>query len=534
MRTFLFSFTLFFSSLNLVAQAPFPYRISLEEVSVPNLPGLHSYAFAQYDGKWVLIGGRIDGLHARQPFNAFPANSNNTEIYVVDIQSKQVWSSSVNSLSTGLKEQLQSTNMNFFQSDSTLYIIGGYAFSVSKNDHMTFPNLTAVSVPGLIDAIMNNASITPYFEQITDTRFAVTGGQLGKIGATFYLVGGHQFDGRYNPMGHSTYTQTYSNQIRSFKINNGQGQLSISDYQSVTDAVHLHRRDYNLLPQIFPDGSKGYTMSSGVFQVTADLPYLYPIDIRASGHQPITDFNQYLSNYHCSSVSLYDSVSNAMHNLFFGGMSQYYYNNGNLIKDNQVPFVNTISRLSRSSDGSLNEYKVNTQMPGLKGSSAEFIPYHDLLDTDFDVIRMDYFEGDSIVLGHIFGGISSSMLNPFNSNQTSNTSADASIFKVTLIYDELASVSKLNGANPHRISVSPNPVREELQVRFDLANDADVDFMISNVSGQVVNKGSFDHCEKGSHSFMINTDSLKDAGTYILTVIFDGRFYTTEKFMKVK
>jgi hypothetical protein len=28
-----------------------------------------------------------------------------------------------------------------------------------------------------------------------------------------------------------------------------------------------------------------------------------------------------------------------MHNLFFGGISQYYYNNGTLIQDDTVPFV---------------------------------------------------------------------------------------------------------------------------------------------------------------------------------------------------
>jgi hypothetical protein len=42
--------------------------------------------------------------------------------------------------------------------------------------------------------------------------------------------------------------------------------LSISNYQTVTDAVHLHRRDYNLLPQVFPNGELGYTISSGVFK----------------------------------------------------------------------------------------------------------------------------------------------------------------------------------------------------------------------------------------------------------------------------
>ncbi|WP_412781619.1 hypothetical protein, partial [Aeromonas diversa] len=78
--------------------------------------------------------------------------------------------------------------------------VGGYAFSVTANDHVTFNKLTSVNVPNLINAVMSGTTIVPYFKQITNDVFALTGAQLGKIGNTFYLVGGHRFDGRYNPM----------------------------------------------------------------------------------------------------------------------------------------------------------------------------------------------------------------------------------------------------------------------------------------------------------------------------------------------
>ena len=166
------------------------------------------------------IGGRKDGIHARQPFNAFPENQNNTDIYVVDVVNNQLWSASVNSLPVGLKEQLQSTNMNFYQDNDTLYIIGGYAFSASANDHITHNKLTAIDVVGLINAIENGTSINSFFKQISSPNFAITGGQLGKIGNEFYLVGGHEFTGRYNPMNGPSFTQTYSSAIRKFEIDN--------------------------------------------------------------------------------------------------------------------------------------------------------------------------------------------------------------------------------------------------------------------------------------------------------------------------
>ncbi len=292
------SFLLLAFSFNAQSQSNFNYTISLEPITVDNLPGLHSYAHAQHQGKWLIIGGRKDGLHARQPFNAFPASQNNTDFYIVDVQNNQLWSASVNSLPTGIQEQLKSTNMNFYQDGDSLYIIEGYGFSASNNNHITYPNLTAVNVSGLINAIENSQTITPYFKQINDDIFAVTGGHLKKFNGKFYLVGGHRFDGRYNPMGNPTFTQTYTNQIRMFSIDYSGTQLSYNNYSAITDAVHLRRRDYNLIPQIFPNGEEGLTISSGVFQINADLPFLYPVDITSSGHTPITSFNQYLSNYH--------------------------------------------------------------------------------------------------------------------------------------------------------------------------------------------------------------------------------------------
>ncbi len=209
--------SLLFAASAMAQQIPFNYSLKLKPVILANLPGLHSYVYAQSGGKWLVLGGRKDGLHARQPFNAFPVASNNTDLYVIDVNTLQFWSASVNSLATGLREQLQSTNMNFYQDKDTLYVIGGYGYSSTSQDHITFPNLTAVSVSGLINAIMNTTPVSPYFKQITDQKFAVNGGHLGKIGDTYYLVGGHRFDDRYNPMGNPTYTQTYVNGIKKFK-----------------------------------------------------------------------------------------------------------------------------------------------------------------------------------------------------------------------------------------------------------------------------------------------------------------------------
>ena len=515
-----------------VAQTNFEYDVVLSPVSISGLPGLHSYVFAQHNGKWLIIGGRKDGLHARQPFNSFPGAQNNTDMYVVDIATQQVWSTSVNALPTGLKEQLQSTNMNFYQDGDTLFIAGGYAYANSIADHKTFNNLTSVDVPNLINAIVNGTAITSYFKQISNDVFAITGGQLAKIGTTFYLVGGHRFDGRYNPMNNPTFTQTYSNQIRKFTIDNSGNTLSYANYETITDAVHLHRRDYNLVPQVFPNGELGYTISSGVFQIAVDLPFLYPVDINAGGYYPQTQFNQYLSNYHSGKVGLYDVTLNQMHNLFFGGMSQYYYQGSTLIQDNTVPFVKTISRVSRNANGDLFEYKLPIEMPNLKGSGAEFIPNKALPHYSNEVIQLSNITANEFVIGHLFGGIQSTSITAFTDNQTGLTSADPTVYEVKLIKNTSLETPHIDGRNPFSVVVAPNPTTSDtVRVQFIMPYTTSVGYFISTIDGKVVEEGDIEDLQGGITSMNFNIAAADTELTFI-TFVFDNKYYHTNKVIR--
>ena len=520
-------------SKDIIAQSSFGYNVELSPVTVTGMPGIHSYAFAQDNGKWLIIGGRKDGIHARQPFNAFAASMNNTDIYVIDVQAGQYWSKPLAGLPTALAEQLQSTNMNFHQVGDTLYIIGGYAYSPTATDHITFPYMATVQVSALIQAVISNSPINAYFKQVTDTAFAVTGGQLGRIGNTFYLVGGQKFTGRYNPMGNPTYTQAYTNQVRKFQIDNSGSQLSISNYSTITDPVHLRRRDYNLMPQIFPDGTEGFTISSGVFQLTADLPFLYPVDIKVGGHTPVTSFNQYLSNYHSAKASLYDSNTNAMHNLFFGGISQYYYQNGNLVKDDEVPFVKTISRVTRQADGTLQEFLLPVEMPGLKGSSAEFIPNHLLDMYESEIIKMGKFNSDTILIGHILGGISSNDINAFSNNQTGSTSANSTVYSVRLVKSTNADVVVVEGKNNYKIEVFPNPVHNIMNIRVSNTRFQNADYFLATMDGSIIKQGSFSASEMIMGVYPVSGLENLPAQNLVLTITFDNLHFVTHAINKI-
>jgi hypothetical protein len=196
-------------------------NIVIEPMTIADLGGIQSYSFGQWDNKWLIVGGRLDGLHRRQPFASFDIAGHNTLLIVVDPINKKKWTASISSLSNTLQEQLKSTNMQFYQDGKFLYLTGGYGYSDIQKDHTTFSNLTAIDVSETINAIISGKSFTSFFRQITDSKLQVTGGRLEKIGNTYYLVGGNKFIGRYNPMGPNNgpgFIQEYTEQVKKFQI----------------------------------------------------------------------------------------------------------------------------------------------------------------------------------------------------------------------------------------------------------------------------------------------------------------------------
>lgn len=517
--------------VNVRAQATFPYEVSIEPRTINNLPAIHAYAHAQDGGKWLVVGGRRDGLHARQPFNAFPLASNNDALFVIDPQSEQVWSANLNSLPVNVREQLQSTNMNFHQKGDYLYIAGGYAYAPSAGDHITFPYLTAVQVPELIAAIVaGETDLSPFVFQNQNDFFALTGGHLVALGSTWYLAGGHRFDGRYNPMGNPTFTQAYSNAIRMFSAEVSNGQLTVGAFDEWVDPVHLRRRDYNLLPQVFPDGTLGFTVFSGVFQINADLPFLYPVDFTAGEYTPRTEFNQYLNHYHSATLSLWESSENTMHNLFFGGMSQFYFVDGALVEDQNVPFVSTIGLVTRDSGNVLTESAIPLVLPGLEGASAEFILANGLPTTANGCVDLGAIEAETFTLGYIYGGIQTSTLNPFSVNQTNSTAAADVLYEVKLTRQPLAVQEQVVGQASPELRLAPNPAVDGVsEVSFTLWAETDVVLLVSGLNGTLIMNAPLGLLAPGDHQFEIEFDRDLADQVVVVTAVFNHRHYTSKR-----
>lgn len=476
---------------------PSTLRVALEPINIPNLGGLQSFAHGQFQGEWLLVGGRLDGLHRRQPFAAFDALGNNTHLIVVNPVTQQTWSISTTSLPDTIREQLSSTNMQFYQHDTTLLLVGGYGISFATQSKITFQKLTALSLPSLIQAIKTGQSIQGFFRQIADSNFAVTGGHLKRIGDVYYLLGGNRFDGNYNPMGNPTYTQAYTNAVRKFKlVDNGQS-FSINWLSPYIDATHLHRRDYNAVAQIMPNGEPGITMFSGVFQPTVNLPFLYNVEVDSQGFTPNTAFQQRYNHYHCPTIPLYDSLNNQMHTLFFGGIAQFYDSLGTLVQDNNVPFVKTIAQVTRNSNGQLIEQKLPIEMPFLQGAGAEFILNKANSKYDNGVIKFNRNTSDTLLLGYIFGGIQSNSPNIFNINTGIQSVASNVLFRVKLLPSTAVAVQEKSSIFAPNPVVFPNPSAGEFRVQFELLKSESVNISMLTADGQLLYQRAYDSLPAG-------------------------------------
>ncbi len=424
---------LFFSLAKLEAQTRFePFQVILEEVAIPEAPALQSYAWAVEGQNYLLIGGLTTGLHDHRPPFSFPIDGRNTQLFVLNIEEGTTASAPLNTLPPAIAEQLSSSNMEFIQIGEWLYLFGGYGYDSTRDDWVTHPHMTLVHVPGAIEAIRNGGDLSPHFRQMEEEAFAVTGGQLGWMEEEFFLIGGQRFDGRYNPMNGPSYVQKYTDAIRRFRIVEAEGKLAVADYVETVDSLQLHRRDYNLIPQVFPDGAFGYTAFAGVFRPETDLPWLHSVDVSPEGYVANPRFQQLFNQYHTANLAVYDRANRTMHSLFFGGIGLYFIGEeGDVLIDSLVPFVKHISRVTRTADGKLMESILELEMPGFLGASAEFLSLDGLAEAGPGIIDLNALPETPALVGYIFGGIDSSQPNIFR-QPTGSSDATNRVFRVLL------------------------------------------------------------------------------------------------------
>ena len=170
-----FTVTLFTNCFSQFGTMP-PFTVQIEPVITTPLPAMHSFAFAQSGDKWLIIGGRTNGLHGLNSSGGFPPEYKNDMVTVIDTATWAVYTADLNQLPRSIADPMRSANMQYIQDGNYLYMIGGYGYDSVASIFVSFPKLTAIHVDSMIDAVINATPIAPTIRQVTDTNFSICGG----------------------------------------------------------------------------------------------------------------------------------------------------------------------------------------------------------------------------------------------------------------------------------------------------------------------------------------------------------------------
>ena len=439
------------------------YQLVVSEVDTEaaSLPTLQSFAKATYDGEWVMLAGRTNGLHnfTADGIKNFPPKYQNSDVWVVDPATQQVWSRSLTDASSGLSQtqidSLSATNTLWQQDGDTLFVAGGYVYDSTTNNFTTYNALTALDLPSVVrwvkgeDATLGaNAILQVAGDEATDGSyeggfFQVTGGGLHQLEDRFFLVFGQNFEGPYIPGRNGVYTS----QVRSFDITYDMaggtlGYENVSVSPAGGDPSLFRRRDLNTFPILTPSAQgpvESVVALAGVFY-NGNAVWTTPVEIAADGvpqtPDPVTNpdaFRQAMNQYHSAKVGLYSPSEGVMTEILLGGISANVFDTrvDGLVYDSQYGFTNQITAVIRDTAGLysqefLGSYPEVTDGDGSLlhfGASAEFFVADGIETLPGGIINLDALTDDT-VLGYVFGGIAS------NKPNFGTTVASSLIFEV--------------------------------------------------------------------------------------------------------
>lgn len=489
-----------------------PYTLSFEAITGTNISGVNSFAFAQSGDKWLIIGGRTNGLHGLNSNDGFPGEYKNDKVIVIDTTTWQEYTADLNQLPWSIADPMRSTNMQYIQDGSYLYMIGGFGYDSLIDTYVTFPSLTAVHVDNIINQVINAQPIASSIRKIVDTNFVVCGGDLGKIGNNYYLTFGHNFQGVYADPPVPIFTQVYCNKIKKFSFTDDGTTITLSPFTYDIDTNNYHRRDFTLGPIVKPDGSFALEVYGGVFKKTHNLPYLEPITISASGTSVNMGYQQLMSQYTCANIPVYDSLSQNMYSTLLGGISLYDYNplSNTVNMDTLVPFISDITTMTTHSSGAVEETVMPVQLPGLLGSNAKFVLNQNIAHYSNEVVHIRNLPNTKTLAGYLYGGIRA------HQGNFGTSAANDTIYRVYITPNNMPlGVSEVTGIEG--LSLYPNPAQQSTTLLFTLKHAQTVSVELLDITGKTIATIANNEMAAGNQQVNINTSKLA-AGFYFCKV----------------
>ena len=434
------AFTFIAMLLALAQPAQIPFTVDASEDASANFPGapqLESSSFGQWKGRWVFIGGRIAGYHALGGGSAdFPRADANREVWVVDTTLKpaRTYHVPVAQLPAKLqpiKDEWQSTSQLYYQDGSSLYIAGGYGED-STGHWVTYPFISKIDLPSLIDGVINGHLPDNCIQFTTSPLVQSAGGDLIKLNdGYFYVVMGHVFSGTYTAFegqgehNSAPVSQSYLNEIRRLQlIQEEGGKFSVKLIACYKNEKEFHRRDLNVAKVISPQGI-GLAAYGGVFTPDTQLSYDKPVYLFPEAPPSVdSGFTQKMNSYRCAKLLLYDPAGSTMYTTFLGGISRHTWDSaaqrfvenaraGSKSDANYLDGlqwsdqISTIRRLMAAGDAKTDESVQAGSLPAFVGTDALFIPADGVARVDGanEIVDLSSLQGTRTFVGYLYGGI---------------------------------------------------------------------------------------------------------------------------------
>jgi len=134
---------------------------------------------------------------------------------------------------------------------------------------------------------------------------------------------------------------------------------------------------------------------------------------------------------------------------------------------------------------------------------------------------------DSVLVGYIYGGISSSEKNVFWSNAV--LSSAANVWMEVYYYPELNNtVVNEHSLNGLQWQIYPNPFNNKVVVQFNAMGSESVQLTWRDLSGRIIEQTQLNEVKKGKNDFVYEDKSNWLGGTFLLTIQV-GNYTATQK-----
>jgi len=212
----------------------------------PTLEDMEGYAVGKYQDYYLIFGGTIQTEYSEEYGRGFP----NLDILMIDFKLGRAAAYTNGNLDGALGEQMGATGLSYYQDGNTLYLLGGYGYSESNDQYITFPYITAIDLASTIDALQAGESPVASFYQICDERIAIFDGMLDYNGEEFFLLNGkHAYKLRPFAEDAEYVEEQLKNEARTFKISRDGEHLQLKDFQNWYDMNDLQDYYGPLLPE---------------------------------------------------------------------------------------------------------------------------------------------------------------------------------------------------------------------------------------------------------------------------------------------